>query len=395
MTPTDRVNSDDQRRFASVEAFCQMEQSEDPDKKHNDDLTFRYITIPTPIAKGVTREVRFECYIGPKSKQAFEQVEAYKAHNYYEVIKASFRWCAPSALVGLMMTLLNVFHKIPPHNYGLAIIVLVVVVRGILHPVTKKSQVNMMKMQTQQARLKPKLDQIREKYANDRTKLNQAMMEVYRQEGINPAGNVLACLPMMLQMPIWIALWTALASTIDMRHAPFDGWWIRDLAGPDALYRFSKPVTLPLVSYLMGGPFETLNLLPVLLGISQLLQTKFMPRSQAPKPKSGDAPDQMDQQRKMMMIMSVLFVFLLYNAPSGLNLYIMVSNLFGMLEQWRIRQHLASVDEQKEEEERRRKAALKAGKKTWLQRKWDELAKEAEETRKLTSDRKKDDKKRK
>jgi len=99
---------------------------------------------------------------------------------------------------------------------------------------------------------------------------------------------------------------------------------------------------------------------------------------------------------KMMMMMSVLFVFILYNAPSGLNLYIMSSNVFGMLEQWRIRQHLANVDEHKEEEERRRKAAQKAGKKSWLQRKWDELAKEAEETRKLSSDRKKkDDKKRK
>jgi len=383
MTPAGRVGPDDPPRFASVEALCLMEQAKD----HDEDLTFRYITTPTIVASGATREIRFECYIGPKSKQAFEQVEAYKAHDYYEVIKEGFYFCASDALVGLMMTLLNAFHKIPPNNYGLAIIVLVLVVRGLLHPITKKSQVNMLKMQKQQARLQPKIAQIREKYANDRTRMNQATMELYRQEGINPAGNVLACLPMMLQMPIWIALWTALASTIDMRHAPFDGWWIRDLAGPDALYTFSKPVTIPLIGFLMGGPIESFNLLPILLGISQLLQARFMPRSQAPKTNTSGAPDQMDQQRKMMMMMSVLFVFILYNAPSGLNLYIMSSNVFGMLEQWRIRQHLANIDEHKEEEERRKKAAKKAGKKSWLQKKWDKLAKEAEEARKPKSDR--------
>ena len=114
-----------------------------------------------------------------------------------------------------------------------------------------------------------------------------------------------------------------------------------------------------------------------------------MPRSQVPKTNAGGAPDQMDQQRKMMMMMSVLFVFILYNAPSGLNLYIMSSNVFGMLEQWRIRKHLANVDERKEEEERRRKAAKNAGKKSWLHKKWGELAKEAEETRKLQSSHKK------
>jgi len=399
MRPADRKGPDDQRRFASVEAFCQMkheiDQQSQKNEKHEEDLTFRYITVPQTIAQNASLELPFECYIGPKSKQAFQQIDEYKAYNYYEVVKVSFRWCSIPPLVSFMMNLLNVFHKIPPHNYGLAIIVLVIVVRGLLHPLTKKSQVNMMKMQKQQAKLTPKINQIKEKYANDPTKKNQAVMELYREEGLNPAGNVLACLPMMLQMPIWIALWTALSSTIDMRHAPFDGWWIRDLAGPDALYTFSEPVTIPLIGFLLGGAIKSFNLLPVLLGVSQLLQAKYMPRSAAPKTTSSDAPDQMDQQRKMMMMMSGLFVLLLYNAPSGLNLYIMSSNVFAIVEQWRIRQHLANIDEQKEEEERRKKAALKAGKKNWLQKKWDELAKEADEARKVTSDRKKNGKKRK
>ena len=100
-------------------------------------------------------------------------------------------------------------------------------------------------------------------------------------------------------------------------------------------------------------------------------------------------PEQRQQQKMMGFMMPVMMLVFFYAAPSGLNLYIMSSNVFAMLEQWRIRQHLANVDEKKEEEERRKKAAKKAGKKSWLQRKWDELAKEAEETRTLTSDRKK------
>src|SRR5690606_30138041 len=102
------------------------------------------------IAKGGSQEVNFDCYMGPKSKEAFEKNATYRQRDYYQVIAQAFYFCAPGSLVSLMMNLLNVFHKIPPHNYGIAIIVLVLVVRAVLHPITKKSQVNMFKMQKQQ-----------------------------------------------------------------------------------------------------------------------------------------------------------------------------------------------------------------------------------------------------
>jgi len=348
------------------------------------DVTLRYITRPIPVAPHASAEVAFDCYVGPKSKRAFQKVAAYRVRDYYNVIREGFYFCAPAGLVALMMTLLDTFHRIPPHNYGLSIIILVLIVRGLLHPITKRSQVNMMKMQKEQAALQPKIKAIRAKYANDRVKMNQAMMELYREEGINPAGSVLACLPMLLQLPIWAALWTALASTIEMRHAPFDGWWIKDLAGPDAFYTFPHPVEVPLLGFLLGGPIHSLNLLPILLGISQFLQTKFMPRSTSPQPEG--APD----QRKMMMFMSFFFVFLLYNAPSGLNLYIMASNVFGILEQHRIRKHIAEYEANREAEVARRKAAAaQKRQKSWLHRKWEELAREAEEARRSTPGRKK------
>jgi len=364
-------------------ARCEARTATGPTDDRGDDLTIAYVSRPIWIEKGTSAEVAFDCYIGPKSKRAFEQVEAYAARGYYNVIREGFAWCAPAGLVGFMMTLLNTFHRIPPHNYGLAIIILVVIVRALLHPITKRSQVNMMKMQQQQASLQPKIKVIREKYANDRTKMNQAMMELYREEGINPAGQILSCLPMLLQFPIWIALWTALSSTIEMRHAPFDGWWIRDLAAPDAVYTFSHPVQIPILGGLMGGPIDSLNLLPILLGLSQLLQTKLMPRPSSPQP--DGAPD----QRKMMMFMSVFFVFILYNAPSGLNLYIMSSTLFGILEQHRIRKHIADYKANRQVEDARRKEAAGKREKGWFHRKWEELVKEADDARRITSSKKK------
>jgi len=240
-----------------------------------------------------------------------------------------------------MAWLLDLFHKVPPHNYGLAIIVLVLIVRVLLHPITKKGQVNMVKMQKQMASLQPKVEELKKKYANDKAKLNQEMMELYREAGISPAGQMLSCLPMALQMPIWIALWTALTYSIEMRHAPFC-LWIRDLTGTDAFNRWIgwefAPFRLPLISGIIGQ-VDSLNLLPLLLGISMYLQQKLMPRATGTAT-AGSKPDQLAQQQKIMSFMTVFFTLLFYNAPAGLNLYIMASNLFGTLEQWRIRKHI-------------------------------------------------------
>lgn len=370
MSPMDRLGFEEAVRFERADAIHLVE-GEDGE---GEDLTFRYVTTPLPLAPGRGQDVVFDCYIGPKSKQIFQEVPKYAQRDYYAVIRESFYMCAPGALVALMMRLLNMFHRIPPHNYGIAIILLVIIVRTILHPITKRSQVNMMKMQKQMSSLQPKINAVKEKHANDRAAMNQAMMEVYRDAGVNPAGSMLTCLPMALQLPIWAALWTALNSTVEMRHAPFDGWWIRDLTQPDALIAFGTSFQIPLM-----GTIHSFNLLPILLAISQLLQAKYMPRSTAPT--TGGNPDQMDQQRKMMMFMSVFFLFLFYNMPSGLNLYIMTSNLVGILEQWRIRKHIA------EEEKKGKFAPPGPKRKSWFQQKWEELQKEAEDVKKVQSSR--------
>ena len=387
MAPVDRSDNTCPIQFAKVEALHLTDMDADTDgAQPRQDLTFEFTTVPTEIPAGESVGVAFDCYIGAKMKTAFKTVAAYRDRQYVEMISANFYACAPTYVVWVMMGLLEAC-KAVVHNYGIAIFILVLVVRVILHPITKKSQVNMFKMQKDMARLQPKIQAVKEKYAKDRQRLNQETMKVYKEEGVNPAGGMLSCLPMMLQMPIWMALWAGLNFTVEMRHQPFDGWWIRDLTAPDALVMFNAPVTIPLLGFLLGGPIHSFNLLPILLSISQMLQMKYMPRATAAT-QGSSAGQQMEQQRKMMMIMSVMFMFILYNAPSGLNLYIMTSNLFGILEQWRIRKHLNELEEKRKlmgEPVRKPKPE----KKNWLRQKYEDLEKKIEEAKRIEGKKKK------
>jgi len=209
------------------------------------------------------------------------------------------------------------------------IIILVLLMRLAIHPLTKKSQVSMSKM----SKLAPKAEEIKKKYANNKTEMNKQMMALYREQGASP---IIGFLPMMVQMPIWIALWSAIYASIELRGAAFLPFWITDLSSPDALFRFPA-VTLPL----LGWKIDSLNLLPILMGVAFYLQQKLMP-SQA----SASANPQVAQQQKMMMIMMpLLFPLMLYKAPSGVNLYIMASTFAGVFEQHVIRKHIREKEE--------------------------------------------------
>ncbi len=347
----------------------------------DDDFTIELITSQMALAPGAKKSLEFQAYFGPKSQRVFSG-EAYTGLGYENLVAYGLGSCTFGWLTKLMMWLLNSFEAML-RNYGLAIIVLVVIVRTVLHPVTKKGQVNMMKMQKSMAALQPKMEELKAKYGNDRQKLNNETMALYREEGVNPAGNMLTCLPMFLQMPIWIALWTSLASTIEMRHAPllFEGYWIKDLTGPDALIEFSRGFSIPLISWMpYVGEIESFNILPILLGISMYLQQRFMSKLARPATPAGKNPDQMAQQQaqqqKIMGFMTVFFTIMLYNAPSGLNLYIMASNFFGLLEQYRIRKHIQDEDAQGRLAPK--KKPKKPGQRSWIE--W--LQKKAEEAQK-------------
>ena len=299
-----------------------------------DDATFRLVTAELVVQPGASSVKTFDCYLGPKSKNLFLNDPIYAKRQYVLLINDDYYWCAWAPIVNIMLWLLDTSYRVIP-NYGLAIIMLVVVVRTLLHPLTKKGQVNMTRMASQMALLQPKMEEIRKRYANDKTKLNQETMKLYQQEGVNPAGQMLTCLPMMCQMPVWGGLWAALSFTVEMRHQPFC-LWIKDLTAPDALFQWAEP--LPLIG-------TTFNLLPLLLGLSMFLQQRFMPKPAAATKQDGKSSDQMAQQRMMMYFMSVVMVFMFYSAPSGLSLYIMASNFFGLLEQHFIRKHIKEQEE--------------------------------------------------
>ncbi len=145
---------------------------------------------------------------------------------------------------------------------------------------------------------------------------------------------------MMVQMPIWISLYSAIYASIALRGAAFLPFWITDLSVPDALIRFA-PITLPLV----GWKIDSFNLLPIMMGVAFYLQQKLMP-SQA----SASANPQAAQQQKMMMIMMpLMFPLMLYKAPSGLNLYIMASTFAGVIEQYVIRKHIREKEQDEEQ----------------------------------------------
>ena len=288
-------------------------------------------TTTSALAAQASRTYRFQLYIGPKDKSYFDKNEQYRSLGFVQTIDF-MGCCCPAWMINPLafgiLAIMKWMHGFWPHNYGIVIIILVFLMRLILHPVTKKSQVSMSKM----SKLAPRAEEIKKKYANNKAEMNKQMMALYREQGASP---IMGMLPMMVQMPIWIALWSAVYASIDLRGAAFLPFWITDLSAPDALFRFPA-FTLPLF-----GKLDSFNLLPILMGVAFYLQQKLMPSPPAANPQAA-------QQQKMMQIMlPLMFPLMLYKGPSGVNLYIMASTFAGVIEQQVIRKHI----EQKEEAE--------------------------------------------
>jgi len=329
VAPLNRGDQDVARYVAEVAAI-----DADGSTATVDDVTLRFVTMPESVPANGRLEFPTDLYLGEKDGETFRSVPIYVQRNYYSQIAHGVSWCTFSWLVEIMVRLLNGIHSLIP-NYGVAIIVLVLIVRLLLHPITKKGQVNMVRMQQKMGEFGPKLEELKKRLGNDKARLQQEQMKLYREGGINPGGQLLTCLPMLIQMPIWVALWISLSNNVQMRHEPFF-LWIRDLAAPDAIYTFATPWHVPL----LGWAIPSINLLPFLVAASMYVQQKLQPKP-APNPNmTQQQKDQQEMMQRMGPIMSVMMLVLFYNAPSGLTLYIAASNLFGTLEQARIRKHI-------------------------------------------------------
>jgi YidC/Oxa1 family membrane protein insertase len=281
------------------------------------------------IAPGKSGQVSFDFFAGPKDRDMYQAVGLYNKLNYDGSIETGsccgitwFNWLTP-----LVMWLLEHLGQWVG-NYGVAIIILVIIVRLLLHPLTKKGQVSMMKMQ----KLGPKMQALKEKYKDDKDALQRETMKFYKEQGTTP---ILGCLPMVLQMPIWIALYTGLNADVALRQTAFLPFWITDLAGQDAIYHLPWAINLPLLGGLMG-PILNINLLPILLTVAMYYQTKLTPTAMG----ATATPQQASQQKMMKYMTPVMMLVFFYNAPAGLNLYIMTSTFSSVFEQIIIRRHI-------------------------------------------------------
>ena len=298
--------------------------------------TVSFQTAELPIDAGKTLELSNLTYFGPRWRAVLND-------PHYAAFPLSFNstlvltsgpcaFCTFQFLINGLVKLLAFFHFIT-RDWGLSIICLVVLVRVLLHPITKRSQVSMMRM----GKLGPEMERLKQKYADDKDELNRQMMALYKDQGI---GMYLGCLPMFLQMPIWIALWSALQSTFELRQAPFlyGLTWIHDLARPDRMITWN-PIhigPLPLIGVIT---LSSLNILPLFMGVVMYLQQKFTPQP------PSTTPEQEAQKKMMLWMSTLLFPMFLYSGPSGLNLYILTSTTIGIIESKRIRDHIKQQEE--------------------------------------------------
>ncbi len=246
------------------------------------------------VEAGKPYRVNLDFYSGPKDYGRLSK----KGKN----IEASIGYGMVKVIVVPLMWVLEQCHRLV-QNWGLAIILLTVLVKIIFFPLTRKSFESMRAMQA----LQPRIKEIQQKYKNDKEKMNQEMMALYRTHKVNPLGG---CLPMLLQLPVLYALYRALYVSIELRHAEFI-WWINDLSSPENL------ITLPI----MGG--VGLGVMPFLMGASMFVQQKM----------STTTPGDQFQQ-KMFMAMPLVITVISFGFPTGLVLYWMISNLLTIIQQY-------------------------------------------------------------
>jgi YidC/Oxa1 family membrane protein insertase len=259
-----------------------------------------------PIPVGGFYEQRFQLFMGPKNWSLLRK--------YGNGLDRAINFGWVDILAKPCLWFMNFIYRFIP-NYGIAIIILTIVTRLMFWPLAQKSYKSMSEMR----KLAPLMKEIREKYKDDKARVNQETMALYKTYKINPVSG---CLPMVVQLPVFFALYRMLYQAIELRHAPFFGW-IQDLSAPDRLFNFDFKI--PLMEPPYGIPVMT-----IIMGATMLLQQKMTPTP------GGDPT-----QAKMMMIMPVVFMVIFINFSSGLVLYWLIGNLVAISQQYFTQKKLA------------------------------------------------------
>ncbi|MEW6548504.1 MAG: membrane protein insertase YidC [Spirochaetota bacterium] len=284
-------------------------QNQDPSINQTNTL---YLSRPAISASSQTDKYYF--YFGPKTSSQLAKYE-YADKNSFGLAGMRLEDSTESSnILGWLETILkfflNIFYKVIP-NYGVAIILVTILIKVIFFPLTKKGSISTARMQE----LQPKLQELQAKYKGNPQKLNQEMAEFYKRENYNPMSG---CLPMLIQFPLFIAMYNLFNNHFDLRGASFIPGWIFDLSLPESVINFGT-FKLPLLGW------SDIRALPIIYLASQLLYGKF-----TQTPQSGQNASQM---KLMMYGMPIMFFFVLYDVPSGLLLYWIVSNVLTIVQQ--------------------------------------------------------------
>ncbi len=248
---------------------------------------------PATLAPGDMVRTQARMFAGPKRydllRETGKDLEQLVDYGWFAIVAKPLVW---------LMKASNRFTR----NYGIDIIILTILIKILFYPLTKKSMASMKKMQD----LQPVIAKLREKHKDDPSRLNQETMNLYKTYKINPLSG---CLPMLLQIPVFIALYKGLLVTIELRHSPFF-LWINDLSAPEHLW------DIPVAGYTLP-----IRLLPLLMGISMFVQQKMTPAAGDPN------------QQKIMLLMPVIFTFMFWGFPTGLVIYWLANNVLSIGQQ--------------------------------------------------------------
>lgn len=290
--------------------FSLIVRSDDDDAKHSglvrglgqDRFAVSMISPKVTLAPGAELKRTYTVYAGPVDINRLQPMGLGEIVNF-----GKLDWIG-KLLVGGLELLHGVFR-----NYGVAVIALTLLINLVLFPLTRASYMSMKRMQLVQ----PQMTKLREKYKKEPEKLNKEMMELYRKHKVNPFGG---CLPMLAQMPVFIALYVALSKTVGLRNAEF--LWITDLSSPDI-------VKLPFSVMFIG---DTIHVLPIIMAVASLIQQKFTMMKI-----EGQDPAVEAQQKMMAIMMPLLFLFMFYSMPAGLVLYWLTNTIVMALYQYRLK----------------------------------------------------------
>ncbi|HET7787171.1 MAG TPA: membrane protein insertase YidC [Myxococcales bacterium] len=250
------------------------------------------LVVPLSVGKGAAVTLSFKGYAGPKDDAELAAVAA--------PLKHSIDWGFWSVIAEVLLGVMKFFQRIVPgHNWGVSIILLTLAMKVVTFPLQHKSMKSMQEMQ----RIQPQLDALKKKYAGDTQRQNLEQMKLFKEHGVNPMGS---CLPMLIQMPIWFALYTTLQVSVELYNAPFIHGWLDDLTAADPFY-----------------------VLPVAMGITMILTQVLTPTPMSNK-----------SQKTMGYVMSGFFSLLMLTLPSGLTLYIFTNNVLSIGQQMYLRRQL-------------------------------------------------------